>query len=89
MQRTISQWEYCDPKAMAANMSESAVYYALSDAKADIIELHKKVEYLKKRHSYIDELLELVLQLNPKSGELGEGYCRMMQELAVEIKGDN
>lgn len=47
MNRKISQWEACDPKAMA-KMSEAAIMYALSDAKADILELFndiKKIAY--------------------------------------------
>lgn len=43
MKRTLEQWELCDPKAMARDMSEAAIMYALEDAKADILELHKEM----------------------------------------------
>lgn len=82
MQRTIEQWAKCDPRRMATSMSKGAVYYALSDAKADIIELHGK---LSKKDKLTAELINMVLNLNPTSGELGEGYCRNMQQLAEEI----
>lgn len=31
------------------------------------------------------ELAEIVTSLNPEAGELGEGKCRQMQEIAVKI----
>lgn len=31
------------------------------------------------------ELVEIVVSLNPKSGELGEGRCLQMQEIANEL----
>ena len=36
-----------------------------------------------------EKLVELVLNLNAKSGELGEGMCLRMQELAEEIRKSN
>ena len=42
MKRTIQQWEGCNPEAMATEQSEAARIYAFADAKADILELHRK-----------------------------------------------
>jgi hypothetical protein len=36
-----------------------------------------------------EKLIELVLNLNAKSGELGEGMCLRMQESAEEIRNES
>lgn len=38
LQRSVATWAKCDPKAMAVQ-SESAVFYALKDAREDILVL--------------------------------------------------
>lgn len=43
MKRQIEQWRNCDPKEMA-KMSESAIMYALQDARSDIMRLHGAIE---------------------------------------------
>ena len=47
MKRTIDQWRNCDPRAMANNQSNAAVQFALEDAKADVLELHKENQRLR------------------------------------------
>jgi len=47
MTRTIEQWKGCEPKAMAYEMSNAAIYNAFVDAKADILELQRKCEGMK------------------------------------------
>ncbi len=50
MKRPLESWANCDPDAMS-RMSEGAIYYALSDAKADILKmaaLLKRIAYPKR-----------------------------------------
>ena len=47
MKRTIDQWRNCEPRAMANNQSNAAVQFALEDAKADVLELHKENQRLR------------------------------------------
>jgi hypothetical protein len=43
MKRTIEQWINCKPELMA-KMSESAIMYALQDARSDIMRLHRAIQ---------------------------------------------
>lgn len=43
MERTVSQWANCSPKAMAT-MSPAAIEYAFQDAKKDILRMAKILE---------------------------------------------
>lgn len=42
LDRTRDQWENCDPEAMS-KMSQAAIYFALKDAKHDILALHAEL----------------------------------------------
>jgi hypothetical protein len=46
MQRKIEQWRSSDPEMMAHKQSRAAIYFALKDAKADILELYRQREEL-------------------------------------------
>lgn len=48
MNRTIEQWSKCNPEAMATGQSEVARTFAFADARADILELHRNNERLRK-----------------------------------------
>ena len=56
MERGIKQWSARDPQKMAQTLSGAAVYYALQDAKRDILALHR--------------LAMRVASLNPEAGEI-------------------
>ncbi len=43
LERTIEQWRNCDPLIMQ-HMSPAAIYFALRDAKHDILALHAELE---------------------------------------------
>ena len=47
MNRTIEQWNGCQPEAMATEQSDVARTFAFADAKADILELHRENERLR------------------------------------------
>ena len=47
MKRTIEQWSGCKPESMATAQSEVARTFAFSDARADILELHRENERLR------------------------------------------
>lgn len=46
MKRTIDQWAGCHPPIMT-KQSETAIRFALEDAKADILELHAEVQRIR------------------------------------------
>ena len=41
MKRTIECWAACDPRYMVDGQSKIACRYALEDARADLLEMHK------------------------------------------------
>ena len=43
LQRTIEQWENCNPRVMTYGQSQVAINYAFEDAKKDIIALSKEI----------------------------------------------
>lgn len=43
LQRTREQWEKCDPEVM----SKAAVFYALRDAKRDVVAMHDAIAELR------------------------------------------
>lgn len=67
MKRDIQRWKNCDPRAMA-EMSEAAVFFALEDAKADILELYEE----NKRFRNIMRIIAY-----PRRGTHEEGYNTM------------
>lgn len=68
MKRTIDQWRNCEPKAMAHNQSCAAVQFALEDARADVLELHKENQRLRNIARAI---------AYPQRGTAEEGYGLM------------
>ena len=50
LNRSLSQWQQCDLKAMVDKSSKSALRFALEDAKHDIIALHEENRRLEKEN---------------------------------------
>ena len=76
MKRTIDQWRNCDPRAMANNQSNAAVQFALEDAKADVLELHK-------------EKLITPLQVGDEQEKLKLYDCETGEEVTIDGLGGN
>lgn len=71
MERSIKQWSACDPQKMAQTLSGAAIFYALLDAKRDILALH--------------HLAMRVASLNPEAGEIGAGMLADLVEHARRV----
>ncbi len=54
MQRTIEQWQACNPAAMAYTQSDTAKYHAFLDAKLDILELYDEAVRLRRKLQFGD-----------------------------------
>lgn len=71
MERSIKQWLACDAQKMAQTLSRAALFYALQDAKNDLIALHR--------------LAMRVASLNPEAGEIGAGMLADLVEHARRV----
>lgn len=65
MKREIDRWKNCDPKAMAFEQSDAAIFFAFQDAKADILELHEE-------NARLREVMRIIAY--PRRGTHEEGY---------------
>lgn len=79
LQRTREQWEKCDPEAMC-NMSQAAIFHALTDAKRDVIALHDALAAKVGK----DELNSLAGQLNA-SNERNGRLRQALQACSAEL----
>lgn len=63
LNREIEQWEKCNPRLMATNLSFNALEYAIKDARHDILALHRRVRqlegYLLETISKFENVLEV------------------------------
>lgn len=55
LKRTQETWRGCDPKAMSV-MSPAAIFYALTDAKHDIVKLHCELAALREELARVTTL---------------------------------
>ena len=88
MNRTINQWNKCNPHSMA-EMSKTAIQFAFEDARHDILSLHQQNENLREQQRELLSALEkastLLSDLCACSGD--DGYINTLNELIEKSKG--
>lgn len=87
MKRKLEQWKNCNPKTMADDMSNAAIFYAFQDAQADILELNAENQRLR------DILRQIAY---PKRGTREDamsliGFAEMIQQTYTleQLQGSN
>lgn len=55
MKRNIEQYKNCSPDAIL-KMSDGAIFHAISDMRADLLELHGQLQAIKESHASCNTL---------------------------------